>query len=186
MHLVGTLASGVRGAENGWAEVYRRGTSTRATWYEDFEGTSAMSTGANVTLDANGGAALYVDELVDVYAKDSSGNLVRYIVAGDAVSAQEVRSQSFTGTDYATGASAARNPTTTQAVLDLWKTNSGAIDWKVLFGGTATTLQTALGQLVGPAIYNVKAYPYSAVGDGTADDTSAIAAAIAAIRKNAV
>lgn len=173
MHLIAPLAAGVAGAENGTVDIYSRGTSTRATYYSDFEGDTAVTPTASIDLDSNGGVLAYVNELVDVVVKDSSGTTVRSFTAGDASGNVEVRSASFTGVDYTTGASAASNPTTLQEVLDAWFTSAGAVDFKVLKDGSATTLQSAI---VDSPYYNV--VDYGAVGDGTTDDTTAIQAAI--------
>jgi Pectate lyase superfamily protein len=179
MHLVTPLIAGVRGCENGWAELYIRGTSTRATYYLDFEGTQAISTGANLTLDSNGGAEVYVNQLVDVQAKNSSGTVIRNFTAGSATSSVEVISDSFTGVDYSTGASATGKPTTVAAVLDLWNNSAGSADWKVSVHGVSTNIQDAITTIAG-VFYNVKSTAYGAVGNGTDDDTAAIAAALTA------
>jgi hypothetical protein len=175
MHLISALAAGVTGAESGTATVKKRGTSTDATWYTSFEGDGA-STGA-VTLDSNGGATVYVDELVTVVASTAAGSAVRTFTAGQAASGIEVRSDSFTGTDYETAISAAGSPTTLQAVLDAWKTSAGAVDFNVLIGSTATTMQ-AFASFASGLIYNVKDTSYAATGDGSTDDSTAIQAAI--------
>lgn len=179
MNLISSLNSGFLGAANGWAELYVRGTSARATWFPDFQASSGNSSGANITLDAYGSAEVYVNQLVDVVVKDASGNLVRSYTDGYEAPNVEALSQSFTGIDYVTGVSGASSPTTLQAILDLWKTNSGAIDWKVLVSGAAVNLQVALGSLNG-LVFNVKNPLYGAIGDGVANDQSAIAAALAA------
>lgn len=179
MHLLSSLNSGFAGAALGWAEIYIRGTNTRATWYASFEGDGPNSSGADITLDAYGSALVYVNQLVDVVVKTPDGVVVKDYGDGYASPNMEVDSQSFTGTDYTGGGAAADKPTTLQSVLDLWKTNSGAIDWKVLIGSTATTLQNALGALNG-LVYNVKSPAYGATGDGAGDDLAAIQAALAA------
>lgn len=179
MNLLSSLASGFAGAANGTAQVCIRGTSTRATLYADFEASSSDSSGADVLLDAYGSALVYVNQLVDVVVKDADGVPVREYTDGYAAPNIEAITQSFTGVDYITGVSAAGSPTTVQQIFDLWKTNSGAVDWKVLVAGAAVTLQVALGSLNG-LIFNVKNPAYGAVGDGVANDQSAIAAALAA------
>lgn len=184
MNLIAALQAGIPDAANGYAELYRRGTGTRATWYASFEGDGANSSGGNITLDANGKAEVYVDELVDLLVKDASGNTVASFTEGRSSPIEEVRSQSFTGSDYVTAASAAGNPTTLQAVLDLWKTNSGAPDWKVLLDATNQTLQDAISRVAGPPFFNVKATAYGAKGDGATDDTNAIQTAINAASTN--
>lgn len=179
MHLLASLNAGFTAAANGTAGIFVRGSSTRATWYASFEGDGANSSGSDITLDAYGSALVYVNQLVDVVVKDSSGNAVRTYGDGVAAPNTEVQSLAFTGVDYETAASAAGNPTTLQAVLDLWLTNSGAVDWKVLIGGVATTLQAAFGITTG-MWFNVKDPTYGAVGDGTTSDQAAVAAALAA------
>lgn len=173
MQLVESLVSGVRGAEDGHAELYNYGTSTRATYYADFEGTVHSTTGADLTLDSNGASLVYVNQLVDIKVFDSSGVQLRDFTEGESAPATEVISNSFTGVNRTTGVSAAGQPTTLQAILDLWFTSAGAIDWKVLFNGTATNLQVAVAAVAG-LFFNVKDPTYGAKGDGATDDTTAI------------
>lgn len=178
MKLLSILAAGVRGAENGTAELYRRGTSTRVTYYTSFEGDGAVSAGTDVDLDSLGRASVYVNELTRVVVKSSNGTTVLDVVEGDASTGVEVISSAFTGTDYETALSATSEPTTLKAVLDLWRTNASASDWKVSVGGSALTMYTALNRMV-PFI-NVKDPTYGATGNGTTDDTTAITNALAA------
>jgi hypothetical protein len=179
MHRLDDLAAGIEGAENGTVEIYKRGTSTFATLYADYDGSGTQTPTAGLTLDAKGAIERYVNEAVRVVVKSSAGTILRDHVMMDAAPVVEVRSQSFTGIDYTTGASAAANPTNLQTVLDLWKTSAGAIDFKVLVSGVSKTLQTALAGLTG-LFFNVKDPTYGATGDGSTDDTSAVSAAIAA------
>ena len=179
MHAVYPLISGVQGAAAGTARIYARGTTTRAPYWMDFEGTQQVANTADIALDSNGGAEVYVGQLVDVTVFDVDGNAVRAFVAGSEAPNVEVRSQAFTGIDYITGASAAGNPTTLQAVLDRALTSFGTTDWKVIIGATPTLLATALAGVVG-LVFNVKSPTYGALGNGTTDDSSAIQAAITA------
>ena len=179
MHLIKALAAGVLGAESGTALLYRRGTSTRVAYYSDFEGLTSVSATTAVTLDANGGATVYTDEVVDVIVLSSLGVQVRRFVDGVSAVAVEVRSQSFTGTNYETAASAAREPTTLASALDLWLTSAGTTDWNVLVNGSAATLQSIVAGTYG-VYFNVKSTAYGALGNGSTNDYTAIAAAIAA------
>jgi len=173
MHLIEALAAGVRGAENGHAEVYNRGTSTRATLYSSFEGDTHPSSGANVTLDASGSAVLYVSTLVDVIVKDDTATSVREFTSGSTAANTELISQSFRGTSYTTGIRSAGGPTTVHDALSLWEDSAGSTDFNVLYNGVSTRLQDALGATAG-IFYNVKSPEYGAVGDGVANDTTAI------------
>jgi hypothetical protein len=182
MHLIQALASGVNGAAYGSVGLYRRGTSTRVTYYTSFEGGGATLPTADVALDANGGGIFYVNELADCIVKSSTGVIVREFVAGANATAVEVMSDSFTGPSYSTGQIAVNNPTTLKAILDKWNDSAGTLgtDFKVSIGGAAAiNLSTAFGNFSG-MFFNVKSAAYGAVGDGVADDTSAIQAAIIA------
>lgn len=179
MNLLSSLNGGFIAAANGTAELYVRGTNTRATWYPDFIASTSNSSGSDISLDAYGSAEVYVNQFVDVVIRDTDGVLFRSYTDGYSSPNVEVISPAFTGHDYVSGVAAASKPTTVQAVLDLWTTNSGSIDWKVLLGGVATTLQVALGSL-NALIFNVKNPAYGATGDGVTDDTAALQAALAA------
>lgn len=173
MQLVECLSGGVNGAGNGFARLYAYGTSARVAYYADFNGTAHASSGADLTLDSNGGSVVYVNQLTDIYVYDSAGNLVRSFTEGESAPATEVISASFTGTNRTTGVSGTSLPTTLQSVMDLWTTTNGAPDWKVLFGGVATSIQAAVAGVAG-LFFNVKDPTYGAVADGVADDTTAI------------
>ncbi len=177
MHLVAALAAGFADAPNGSVSICDRGTSTRSTYYEDFAGNSAVTPTANVALDSAGRLICYVTCLVDCVVYDADGVAVATFTAGVAAANVEVRSQSFSGTDYETGVTAAGNPTTSAAIFDLWKTSTGGTNWNVLVGGVSTSLQTALSS-IGGIVYNVLSY--GATGNGTTDDTTSIQAAITA------
>ena len=178
MHLIKTLAAGVVGAENGTATLYRRGTSTRVGYYEEFEGTTFVAPAA-IPLDENGGAVAYVNENVDVLVKSSTGTTVRNFVDGVGASAVEVRSRSFIGTNYETAAVAASEPTTLRSVLDKVITSFGTTDFNVLVNGVDTAISAAASAFTG-MFFNVKAAAYGALGDASNDDTTEIGLAIAA------
>ena len=179
MNLVSTLCAGISAAANGWAEIYIRGTTTRATVYYAFEAPTSDSSGANIALDAYGAVEVYVNQLVDIVAKSPDGTVVRSWTDGYSSPNVEVISPAFTGHDYVSGAAAVNKPTTLQAVLDLYATSSGSKDWKVLIGGVEKNLQNAFGSLNG-LVFNVKDPTYGAVGDGVTNDQTAIASALAA------
>lgn len=184
MHCLFPLVSGIRGAENGFVDVFKRATSVYATIYPDFEGSSSSVPVASLSLDANGGRVAFVNEPVDVIVwNPSKTTQIRRFGAGAASPDVEVRSTSFTGTDYGTAAVAPGNPTTLQAVLDRWLASGGAVDWNVLIGGVATSQQNAFSSLSG-IFYNVKAAAYGAVGDGATDDTLSVQAALTAAQAN--
>lgn len=183
MHLIEALAAGIRGAENGTVAIYVRGSvGTFAGYYTTFEADQGLVTPtAALTLDANGRPSvgpIYVNQLVDCVAKNSSGATVCEFVAGSNASAVEVISHSFTGTDYGTGPSGSSKPVTLQAIFDLWDGSAGADDFKVRLGGTDRTLSSAFTSF--EAVYNVQDPTYGAVGDGSNNDTTAINAAITA------
>ena len=187
MQLIHALAAGIPSAANGLVRIYRRGTATRATWYASFEADSANSSAADIPLDSTGSAIVYVNEVVQVVVVDSGSQQLRDFVSGEQAYAVEVRSQSFTGTNYDSGAQAAGSPTTDGAVLDRWKDSAGAIDWFVLYSGAAASLQNAIGAIYG-LFFNVKSPEFGALGNGADNDAAAIQAAFdaAAVRGGVV
>lgn len=188
MQLLLPLACGVAGAAAGSVDIYKRGTSTRATYYTAFDGSGATTPSASLVLDGNGSAVIYVNEPVDCVVRDATGQPIRTFTHASAASDVEVISQSFTGTSYGTGVSAASSPTTLSAILDLWRTQNGstsvpAIDWKVVVNGTLNTIPTFLAGVTG-LFFNVKDPTYGALGDGSTDDTTKIQAALTAAAIN--
>lgn len=177
MHLLTPLASGVAGAEDGTVDVYQRGTTTRATYYTAFDGSGATTPTGSLTLDANGAAVLYVNEICDVVVKDTGGVAVHEFTSSPSAAAVEVISRSFTGTDYNSGVSGASKPTDLQTVLDRLYTSFGALDFNVLLGGASTTVQAAFSGLA-TLYFNVKSSVYGATGDGVTSDTTAVQAAV--------
>lgn len=177
MQIIEELQSGFSTAANGTANVYARGTSTPVIYYNDFAGLSPVTAGTVITLDAQGAAEVYVNQLITLTVLNSSGATVSDSEPGDAAPLTEVRSLSFLGTDYVTAQSAAGNPTTLQGVLDRVLDSFGATDWNVLVNGSEQTIQFAISSIA-DLYFSVKSY--GAVGDATADDTVAITAAITA------
>lgn len=179
MHIISILASGVSGAENGTADIYVHGTSTRAAYYSDVDGTAHETTAATLTLDANGGAVVYVNRQVDIRVYDDTGESVREWTETVTAPLLELRSQSFTGTSPTTAQQAASLPVDGGTVADRVLDSFGALDWEVLFNGVSTRLQDALGSITN-VFYNVKSPEYGATGDGATDDSTPIQAAITA------
>lgn len=180
MQLVDALAAGVRGAENGTALIYNRIGSQQIAYYQGeggFEAQNQVAAGTAVSLDENGGAVVYVTQVAKVVCKNEDGLTVRTFTVGNYDAAVEVISPSFTGTDYATGASGVSKPVTLEQVLDAWTTSAGAPDWEVLSDGVATPLQGLISSLGG---YLLSVKNFDAAGDGVTNDTSAINACIAA------
>lgn len=180
MHLIAPLAAGVAGAANGTATITRRSTGSAATLWSDFEARSQLASHV-VTLNANGAAEVYADEVVDVVVADADGVTVAEFTSGEHDGAVEVISQAFTGTDYDDGsgppATGTSKPTTLASVLDLWKTVNGSIDWKIDVAGSSKSIKDAVAGLAG-IFFNVKDPAYGAKGDGATDDAAAIQAAI--------
>lgn len=177
MKLLEALATGVEGAAQGTATIYKRGTTTPATLYTAIDGSGATTPSSTVSLDVNGGAVWYVNEPVDVTIYNSTNTVIRSFTSVESGADVEIMSQSFTGADYNTGATGTSKPIFLTTLLDKWKTSAGTIDWNVLVSGASTTLQVALGSVSG-IFYNVKSSSYGAVGDGATNDTSAVQAAI--------
>lgn len=179
MHLIGALVAGIRGCEDGYARIFRRGTSLAATLYPDFEASSSDSSGASVTLDAHGGAEVYVGELVDVFAYSSTGTLIRQFTAGASATNVEVISPSFLGVDYETGDTDGQKPVPLSTALERLVDSFGSVDFEVILRNDDRRMQDALAE-IDVGYFNAKAPSYGAVGNGVADDSSAIQAALTA------
>jgi len=182
MHLLTVLASGVTGCEGGYALVSQRGTAQPATCYTDFEGLTAVaSTTTQHTLDSDGRAVLYVDEVVDIVPYTSAGVAQTGWTEGVSGAAVEYNGQSFTGTDYDDASTGADKPVMHRTLLNKWKDSAGAIDWKVqadVAATPATMNLKSIGVTVGMTWYCVTDPVYGAKGDGSTDDAAAIQAAI--------
>lgn len=177
MHLVAPLIGGVRGAENGSATFRRRGTASTSRVFGSFEGIDPDESGDPVPLDAFGGVEVYVDTMTTVRVSDKDGNLVREFVSADSAPAIEVRSKAFSGQEYGDGSGikpgGGGQPTTLQAVLDLWETVNLAKDWKVGNGqGAEITLPDLIASLLNQSI-DVTSPEFGAKGNLINDDLSA-------------
>lgn len=176
MHLISALASGIRGAENGTVRVYRNRTTTPAMWYSDSEGIVPVNSGLPIPLDSWGSAIVYVDQVVDIYAYNAQGTLVRSFSDVVGAGAIRIESEAFTGTDV-NGQTGTEKPVSLATVLDRWLVSGGAADWQALVAGENIELKEVLTGLAGLVI-NVKAAPYNAVGDNTVNDAGAFQAAL--------
>jgi hypothetical protein len=176
MHLISTLAAGVKGAENGIAEIYERGTVARAAYSFDFEGDGGFDN-TDLALDSHGGATVYVTQLCNVVVKTVGGAVLREFVAGVRDDCVEVESPAFSGNAYDNSSTGPGMPTTLAEVLDRWQIMNGGPDWQVDIPGVGIyPLGGAIANSFG-LVFNVRAS--GAVGDGVANDTNAINAAIA-------
>lgn len=179
MQLVAPLIGGVTGAEGGVAQVFTYATTTRATYYQGFEGKQAVADGSDIQLDAHGSAQFYVNTRCTILVLDVNGVAVRSFVAGESASAVELVSSSSTGTDYVTGVTATGKPTTVANALSLWKTSAGSTNFQVSMAGTAVNLSVISEGLYNFAKATVSVKAFGALGDGVTDDGRAIGKAIA-------
>jgi hypothetical protein len=167
--LVAPLAGGVNGAVSGTAELYARGTNTPVYGYSDPDATHVVD--KIVTLDANGGAELYVKEPAFIRVRSSAGVIVReFNVGGDA----DVSIGSFTGL-LPTGSQGSGGAVGLSTLLDRWHASAGANDFLVRRPGLPwdETIAAALSavSISNLPLFNVRLY--GAAGDGVTDDTFA-------------
>lgn len=180
--LVQHLAAGARlatGAPNasGLAWFYQPGTTSTAVVYLDAN--AEVQATQPVTLSAAGKAEVYVAGPVRMVVQSvvSTGVYATVddldVLTGSAPSVG-VRNDGFTGTDPDDGTQVAGGDTTLDAVLSSLATSFGGVDgkYKEFTGATARTFQSVIRGI------HVSVKDFNAVGNGIADDTSAIQAAI--------
>jgi hypothetical protein len=175
MHLISALAAGFVDAPSGSVAIWQHGTTTNATVYSDFDGTTVITSRA---LDANGRLVVYVDEIVDVVVYDADGATVATFTEASLAQSVAVRNDMFTGSNP-DGSTAAGGLTDLDTALSLLHTSLGTTDGKVLISGTATYLKDAITAAQAGVYFNVVS-DYGAEGDGVTDDTASFVAAIAA------
>jgi hypothetical protein len=171
--LVEPLAVGFAAAASGTAEFYRQGTSTLLDVYSDSEAVTAVTTHP---LDSAGKLVRYIKARADVVVKNAAGATVSTFTAGGDAREVRVENLGFTGT-LANGTTGAGGRTTVDACLTSIFASLGATDGLVDVNGVPTTLSAAIGSSFG-LVYNVQSY--GALGNDIADDSGAIAQAIAA------
>jgi hypothetical protein len=169
--LVAPLVSGIPAASSGTAEFYEEGTMVAASVYSDPHGVTAVVSHA---LDAYGAITRYIKDRVDVVVKTAGGATVKTFTWGTDAREVRVENLGYTGPN-AVGAIVAGGRTTLHEVLSDFYTSLGAVDGRALIGGSATLLSAALASS-SAVLYVVTAY--GAVGNGIADDTTFIQAAI--------
>jgi hypothetical protein len=173
--LVAPLVTGFPAAASGSVEFLSRSTSSLSSQvYSDPDGQFPVTTHS---LDADGSITRYVTEIVDVVVRNASGATVRQWT--EQVDGRTVRLEStaFTGSNpNGNGQTIAGGRTTLHAGWALYRESQGADDGYVNINGVEYLIKTALGS-AGAVYFNVKT-GYGAQGNGTADDTSSIQAAI--------
>lgn len=174
MQDIPALVAGIRGAEGGTVRIWERGSGfgVRAGWYTDFEGTGSPST-ADITLDANGRAVVYVEQYVDVQVLDADDVSVTTFTVGQSAECVELKSDSIIGQGYSGSPTAINQPISVAAAFDKMATSFGEEDFQVDLFSAAVNIDDAISRMYG-ALFNVKAY--GAVGDGANDDRAAILA----------
>jgi hypothetical protein len=167
-------------APSGTFDVRRHGTAAGATIFSDWE-CQVPDTGR--ALNSSGRKTFYVSELVDITVTNASGVAVETFTEGARGDLVGVNSLSWTGT-LANGSQGAGGHIALNGILDALRASFGANDGYVRETGQTTDrlLKDALRDIRSANFpwFNVKSSPYSATGNGVADDTNAIQAAITA------
>lgn len=168
------LVTGFAAASGGTAEFYQAGTSTPSTLvFSDPEGTLAASDPH--TLDGSGAIVRYVEERVRIVVKSAVGATVREWTHGQDAKTINVESTLFTGA-LSGGGTGVGGATTLANGLGLLATSLASEDGFVDPGTGDVLLSAALASSAG-IFFNTKT-GYSATGNGVADDTAEIQAAV--------
>lgn len=180
--LVQHLATGSRKADgsanaSGRVWFFEPGTTTEAVVYEDAD--AQVQVTQPVTLDAAGKAEIYVTNPVRlkteyVVSTGVYATLDDFEVLSASAPSVGVRNEGWTGVDVDTGSIVAGGDTNLDDVLTSLFTSTGGVDgkYKESAGATARTLKSVIAGI------QVSVKDFGAVGNGIADDTTALQAAI--------
>lgn len=154
----------------------RPGTQTNVVGYTGADATAAHALNqGGILLDAGGRQKIFVNEPVDVRVQTSSG--VDVDTFGDpSMDAKviQVRNAGFTGTDPVSSAQVAGGKAVLDTILTNLATSLGGADGmvKIAASATARSVNSKFSEV------QVSVKDFGAVGNGVADDTVAIQAAI--------
>jgi len=156
---------------------YSPGTTTQVAVYGEESERAPLS--QPVTANAAGQATVFVKGIVKLVIQDSDGNTVHTIDRATAEHAGkvEIESSSFTGVNSA-GQTAAGGKVALSTVADRAVTSFGGTDWNLLLhaNGTQQPLKTVIAER------GLSVTHFGAVGNGSATDTAAFKACIAALK----
>jgi hypothetical protein len=166
-YLTGLQVSGYLPAAGGWVYFYQPGTTVQQTVYQDDAGSTVWT--QPITLDQNGRPVnpVYAAQPVRAIFFSSSGAQLLDVarINGQRAEALAIANSSWPG------------ETTIDGVLTALGTTLGGTDGNVKVTGSGAVQRTAKSKL--SETQSVK--DYGAVGNGIADDTAAITAAITAV-----
>lgn len=171
-HLIEWLAAGVvttAGAAlaSGKARFYQVATLTPKSVFSDDALTAAIT--QPVTLNAGGSAIVYVDTSVRMIVKDAADTTTLYDVTMNVSRAEQVY---VTSSAFNNGAE-----TTLQTILNGWTASAGGFAGLFTYKRSATSTERNLKDAIAGG--NISAKDRGAVGNGVANDTAALAAAVA-------